>query len=744
MRRKLFLLVLIGIPFLVGSGFWFARPLPAKPLEPAENPARAPRASLPVTQVILFNSGVGYFQREGEIDGNARIDFAFPASDVNDLLKSLVLEDKGNGNVSSISYDSQDPIEKTLKSFALDLTSNPSFGQILNQARGERIEVNIIEAGAPRPTTLTGAIVGMETQSQHVKDSAVEVQYLNLLTAEGMRSVPLAKIDRVRFLNPVLESEFLRALAVLGATHDMQKKTISLNFSGQGKRKVRVGYVVENPIWKTSYRLVIGGEGKPHLQGWAVLENSTDEDWKDIRMLLVSGRPISYQMNLYQPLYIPRPTVEPELFASLRPPAYNGTLATPGNAANPVFPAGVGQAAANRYQSGVAVTGTGITQTTGTNPVVVNPIMINDTNRLSYEELQKRRQGKIQDQEKARALGQALATSDSQSSVASLAAAEEIGDAFHYTIAQKVSLNRQKSALLPIINKDVEATKVSIFNEAVHAKFPLLGLKFKNLSGQNLMQGPITIYEGENYAGDGRVMDLQPNEERLISYAVDLGTEVKAEGKSHPSELTAVKVGKGLLYTTNKQRQTRSYVIKNRSPQDRVLVIEHPYRADWKLVVTDKSSTERSRDVYRFEVLVKAGASLKHDVVEEQMRAQDIELATADDKFLNKLLASKIPTQAVKDAITKAMEFRTRLATTQSDLAHAEQQLKEIVEDQTRLRANLKEMPATSAAYRRYLEKFDTQETEIEKLRSQTKQFRETEKQQKTGYDTYLANLSIE
>src|SRR5260370_798801 len=103
------------------------------------------------------------------------------------------------------------------------------------------------------------------------------------------------------------------------------------------------------------------------------------------------------------------------------------------------------------------------------------------------------------------------------------------------------------------------ASKGSIFNEAVHAKFPLLGLKFKNTSGQNLMQGPITVYEGDTYAGDGRVMDLQPNEERLLSYAVDLGTELKAEGKSHPSEMTMVKIVKGFLHTTYKQRETRTY-----------------------------------------------------------------------------------------------------------------------------------------------------------------------------------------
>ena len=154
----------------------------------------------------------------------------------------------------------------------------------------------------------------------------MEVEQLNLWCADGMRSVKLADVQRVRFLNPVMDNEVRKALETLTLSHDTQKKAVSLNFVGEGKRNVRVGYVIENPIWKTSYRLVLGKakEDKPFLQGWAVVENATDEDWKDVRMALVSGRPISFQMDLYTPLYVPRPTVVPELFASLRPVTYSG------------------------------------------------------------------------------------------------------------------------------------------------------------------------------------------------------------------------------------------------------------------------------------------------------------------------------------------------------------------------------------------------------------------------------------
>ena len=285
-------------------------------------------AQLPIGQVVLFSSGVGYFQREGQIDGDARVDLSFPTQDINDLIKSMVLRDLDGGHISAVSYDSNAPVEKTLQSFAVNLSANPTFGQVLNQTRGEKVEVVLQQSNAAQPGTMTGAVMGVEKQKVAAgKEGAVEVEQLNLWCADGMRSVKLADVQRVRFLNPVMDNEVRKALETLTQSHDTQKKAVSLNFVGEGKRNVRVGYVIENPIWKTSYRLVLGKakEDKPFLQGWAVVENATDEDWKDVRMALVSGRPISFQMDLYTPLYVPRPTVVPELFGSLRQSHIAGT-----------------------------------------------------------------------------------------------------------------------------------------------------------------------------------------------------------------------------------------------------------------------------------------------------------------------------------------------------------------------------------------------------------------------------------
>jgi hypothetical protein len=718
MGRKWLLGALAGSAVLAAAAFaLFPSRSPAGPEKPGSDDSPSLKtAQLPIGQVVLFSSGVGYFQREGTVDGNARIDLSFPVADINDLLKSMVLRDLDGGHISTVSYDSNAPVERTLKSFAINLASNPSFGQILNQARGEKVEVVMQQANATQPATMNGTIVGIEQQRQAAgKDGAVEIELLNLWCADGLRSVKMSEVQRVRFLNPVMDSEVKKALETLALSHDTQKKAVTLNFVGDGKRNVRVGYVIENPIWKTSYRLVLDKEGKPFLQGWAVVENPSDEDWKDVRMALVSGRPISFQMDLYQPLYVPRPVVEPELFASLRPPTYSGDLA------NAEFGFGGGKrASAGKDGKPGESQGRGNKgkESGGSTPSGA-PAADSALPRLADERL------------------------DLTRGVSSVASAAKLGDFFQYAIDKPVNLPRQKSALLPIVNKEVEADRVSIYNERTQAKFPLLGLKFKNTSGLHLMQGPITVFEGSNYAGDSRILDLQPKEERLLSYAIDLGTEVDAKPSSDNGRLTQVKANKGILYTTTKLRETKTYTVKNRNDAERVVLIEHPIRNEFKLVDTDKPA-ETASDFYRFKVKVAPGKTETQTVTEERDVASSIQLTNLDDQNIRIVINNTVTSAKVKKALEEAMKLRGELSKTQREIQELERQLKTITDDQVRLRANLKEMPSTAAAYKRYLEKFDQQETQIESLQADIKKLQGTEHNQRKEFENFLDNLDVE
>jgi hypothetical protein len=705
-------LAAVGVVLLAASLVWVPKSSAQQGKEPAE--ARAEKVGqLPLAQVVLFSSGVGYFQREGTVEGNTRVDLSFQVQDINDLLKSMVVRDLDGGVISTVSYDSNAPVERTLKSFAINLNGNPAFGQILNQARGEKVEVVLQQTGATQPGTLTGTIVGVEQQKQAAAKDTVEIELLNLWCADGMRSLKMAEVQRVRFLNPVIDSEFKKALETLAQSHDTQKKAVSISCLGEGKRSVKVGYVVENPIWKTSYRLVLDKDRKekPFLQGWAVVENPSDEDWKDVRMALVSGRPISFQMNLYDPLYVSRPVVEPELFASLRPVAYSG---------------------------GIPASDFGLP--TGQNAGAVDQKKVKEL-ADSWGALPEKERAKAT-LEQQKQLGERMDLGGG--GARSMATAAKLGDFFKYSIDKPVSLARQKSAMLPIVNKDVEGTRVSIYNEKTQAKFPLLGLKLKNTSGLHLMQGPITVFEGSNYAGDARILDLQPNEERLLSYAVDLGTEVNPVPSSDNGRITKVKAVKGVIWTETKIRESKTYTVVNRNDQERVVLVEHPVRNEFKLVDTVKPA-ETASDFYRFEVKVAAGKTETLTVTEERVVSENVQLTSGtNDDQIRFFISQTASSQKVKDGLKRALELKWEFEKTRREIGELDRQLKTITDDQARLRANLKEMPSTAAAYKRYLEKFDQQETQIEEYQASIKKLQAVEHEQRKKFDDFLADFSAE
>jgi hypothetical protein len=741
-----------------------------------------PAVTLPVTRVVMFNSGVGYFSRSGEVDGDARVDLAFQELDINDLLKSMVLEDFNGGRISAVSYDSREPIERTLASFSINLNGDPSFASILQQARGERVEVTTTPTAQNQPGKLTGSVVGVELQAVAVGPGQMPVQVLNLWCAEGMRSVKIPEVQQLRFLNPVIESEFRRALEVLARNHDAQKKAVSVHFSGDGKRRVQVGYVIESPIWKTSYRLVLDAEGKgarPYLQGWAIVENTTDEDWNSVRMALISGRPISFKMDLYDPLFVPRPVVEPELFASLRPPTYDGGFTQRGfrqdpaaNAAalNPTFanPAlGIqgGQLGNNLafqngafnfqsvpggYLGGAGGGGFGGGGFTNNYAFGVQPGMgaapaaqyAPPQNRmLRLAEQDKAKDGK----ENAARLGRQLAERLATGAVTDAATAGKLGDYFQYAIDHPVSLPRQKSALLPIVGKDVDGTRVSIYNLAVQAKHPLLGLRFKNSSGVHLSQGPITVFEGSTYAGDTRVLDVQPGEERLVSYAIDLGTEVDPQNGPGSGRITSVKAVKGVVRTVTKVREEKKYRIANRSQTDRTLVIEHPNRTNqqFKLVDTDRP-VEDTKDVYRFQLAVKAGEEMTFVVNEERDVATQVQLTNNPEQQIRFVMNLREASPVLKQRLAEALKHKAAWDGQLRDLNQVKADLARVGTDQDRIRKNLAATPREAEVYQTYLRRLAEQEREIDGLTAREKELMASEFAARKTFEDFLANLSTD
>ncbi len=659
--------------------------------------AAAPRllgeADLPISQVVLFSSGVGYFQRDGRVEGDARLELAFRAAEINDLLKSLVLRDFDGGTVGSVTYTSRDPLSKSLQSFAVDLTRNPGLADILTQVRGESVEIFA-------PDSIRGAVVGVETRPVEENLTAA---FLNLLTERGLRSVRLDQVTELRFLNPKLAEELRQALELLAQGHSAERKRVNLDFGGRGARRVQVAYIREAPVWKTSYRLSIAAEGTPYLQGWAIAENTTDEDWRGVRLSLVAGRPISFTMDLYPPVYLPRPQVALNLEAGLAPQTYEDSLA--------------GEAAAMMEQA---------------SPVPSAPPSISraETPRPLMQ----------------KGMAAPEAELDLQAGVRTAAQAVRAGEFVQYRIEAPVTIPRRESAMLPIVGQPIEGKRVSIYNPAVHAVHPLNGLQLKNTTALSLMAGPVTVFEGGTYAGDAQIDFLPAQGERLISYSLDLDTEVAAEARSQPDVLTAVRISQGTLISTVKLRRETTYTARNKGDREKRLLVEQPLDPDWALVEPAQPQ-ERTRSLYRFAVALKKGgaagdrAVLK--VAEERRVSQSVALTNLPDDRIVFFLQAREVDPEVKTALRRVQELKAGLADTVRRRQEEERRIQMIVQEQGRIRENMARLERTSPLYQRYVAQLNEQEDQLAALKDVVEKIRQSEIARQKELDSYLLSLAV-
>lgn len=662
---------------------------------------------LDVTRVSIFSSGVAHFQCDTKVAGDADAELNFRTEQINDILKSMVVQDFGGGQVGMIRYASRDPIEKTLQSFGIDLTDNPSLAELLVQLRGE--PVVLVYTSETR-----GTIVGVEKTPIYNDDGKqiTERVFLTVLTDEGLQRIDIAKVYQIRLVNEKINAEFQKALAVLASGHHADKKSVAVRFRGNGERHVRVSYLLEAPIWKTSYRLVLDDE-TPLIQGWATVDNATEEDWDNVRLSLISGRPISFRMDLYTPLYVPRPMEQLDLYASLRPPEYAAGFegeelrrrpgSAPRRGAKMMAPSarGRGDVQADANFAGGRPLSFGVAE----------------EGRMAFGSL--------------------------DAGVQSVAAAKDAGELFAYHIDAPVSIPRQQSAMLPIINESVDAKKLSIFNRQTHEKHPVNGLELTNSTDLHLMQGPVTVFDGGTYAGDAKLPDINPGEKRLLAYALDLSTEVIVKQKPTPDEIVSVRIIKGTLWHRHKHVDEKTYMVKNTADKPKTVLLEQPYNDAWTLV-EPKEPHERTQNLLRFKVQAPAGETVNETVVLERITDQSIALSNIGLDQIRYYLKMPVMTAEIRDALERVIQLRRELDQAEQTVARLEEDREEEVADQERIRENLRTLDRNTEAYQRQLKNFDAVDKRIADLRRQIDQGRDTEAQKRRALDEYMSNLTLE
>jgi hypothetical protein len=686
------------------------------------------RHPLPIHRVVLFTSGVAFIEHRGEVEGDATIDFKFHVDDVNDLLKSMVVQDEGGGHAINVTYAPQEPLSVQLGDLRIDPSRVRSLGDLLSQLRGEKIEVELT------PNLVTGTIIAVDRRKQQLgENQTIEQEMLLLKTEKGLRNVSLSSVASVKLLNEALDRDLQKALELLASASDNAKKQVSIRLQGEGKRMVRVGYVQEFPVWKTSYRLVLSDKKETLLQGWAIVENTTDHDWTDVQVSLVSGRPVSFIMDLYQPLFLERPSVVPQLFAGLRPRVHQQDLAAAEEAFRGRGAAGAAQGGfagggGGGFGGGGGLGGAGFFGPSGgpQRPLVTSVIPVVGGGRM-----------------------------DPKDTVQVAAQGAQVGSFFRYAIEKPVTLASQKSAMLPIVNDDIKTERKAVFHKATNDKHPLSGLELNNSTKLHWMQGPITLFDANEYAGDAQIEDMAPATKRLITYALDLNIEVVGADPDVEDEMvSAIKIGDGYVSATKKQKRKRAFTVKNSNADAREVLLEVDVDSGWKLI--SPKPAEQTRDVLRFSVNAKPGTPAKLEIVEEQTVSETVQMVVIDpfgkntssqfdrEKAFRLVLTAKTLSPAIKAAVEQWREKQQAVAATEAKLTQKSNRIDEIGREQARIRPTLAQLREESDLHRRYVTALTEQEDELKKLNAERTELAEKLLTQQSELQRFLTDLKVE
>jgi carboxypeptidase family protein len=750
----------------------------------------------PLRRVTLYKHGVGYFERQGKVNGDQQVTFLFDAAQMNDVLKSLVALDLGKGadkgKISAVTFDSIKPVDKRLEEFGISLDSTNAMGMtsLLGQLKGARVEVRVGQIlGA-------GVVVGIEKRARTQGAEKIETQELVLVSGGGeLRSIPLDQIRGIKLLDAKLREDLEQYLSILQSTIHKNLRKLTISTTGQGERDLFLSYVVEAPVWKTTYRVVLGAESKPFLQGWALVDNVQDEDWNDVTLSLVSGAPVSFIQDLQQPRYKQRPVVGMPDDVTVAPQIPQSSLgATPGFASGGGAIEGVVQDASGAIIANATVkaiqsgTGAEITATTdangryrlrglppgtyrvrvdsqgfkrfeiaglhlapGTlarNNVRLDAGSVSETVAVTAQQIASLPVNGRNFLDMAKMAPGASAMRDEDSGVEADIETQDIGELFEYRISHPVTIKRNSSALIPILQNQIEGESVSLYNHEARAQNPMSALYLNNDTGLTLESGPLTIIENDTYAGEALTGRIKPGEKRFITYAVDLGCRVSVKEDEEDQKAYRAEIINGAFNLHYKQMKTTVYTLNNLTDRPKTVYIEHPYDKDekWQLIKT-ADPVETTEQYHRFKVTVAPKAATQFSVSEELPESHTYLLTNITTNDIQVFVKSNYLTPEMKQSLEDIAELKSRIAAISREIAEKQSEINTITKDQERMRENLRALGKTEEEkqlVQRYVGKIAQGEDQLEKLRQEEKKFQEEKNNLQRQLDERVKKLAMD
>jgi hypothetical protein len=655
---------------------------PSHPLIASASP------DLKLKRVTLSSSGVGYFEYEAQVERDATLRLPVKLEQVNDVLKSLVVYD-AKGQVGGASLPGREPLGELLRSLPFDAAALGSMPDLLQALRGAQVQVQI-NSGA-----VEGRIMAVSPFSEK-SDKGVEVQKhrASLMTATGLRHIVIEDAKAIQFQDAQLRTQIADALAAMSNNRAKDGRTVEIITRGSERRTVRVGFVTSAPIWKTAYRLTVpsqdasagGGAGSmSNLQGWAVIENMSGQDWRGVELTLTSGKPVAFQQNLYDSVFNQRPSVPIEMPGRIVPRADTGAVvaqnfvAAPSYAAPAPAPAAAPARSADRSRGAPAPA-----------PAPA-PAMA------------------------ARFVSQEIAAAPVLAQVADLASSQDQGTQVSYRFPLPVSVGAGRSLAVPIIAQDFSAERLAQYQPQVSSQYPLAAMALVNKSANGLPPGAVTVYEqgkeGASFLGDAQLAVLPAGESRMLSFALDQKISITSSVRNS-NTTTRASVEKATLVLENMQRQIHSFNIKSNHASDQNVVVEVPSYVGYALLAPTGKALGEAQGRQRVSLPAPAGSARSHEVTFELATPQRLPLQNLASYQLQEYLrVAKDDTSA--SVLRRLLTLRQAIEAQQETLAQANVQLNEQQAEQLRLRESLATVSRGSELHKRYSTSLNDAENQI-------------------------------
>jgi Domain of unknown function (DUF4139) len=621
---------------------------------------------LQLQRVLYSSGGVGYFEYEAKVSGNAQLSLPVRLDQVNDVLKSIVVFDD-RGNLGEVSLPGKERASEALRELPFDESALASPWALLEALRGAVVRAE--SAGR----TVEGRIVAVtEEQTRLPGNETITRHRLTLAHEGGIDQLIVEDLQGLKVVDEALQKQIDAALAALAGERDRDRRALDIRVNGEGDRLVRVAYVVEVPLWKSTYRLILSGENDAKtadLQGFAVVENRSGQAWSNVDLTLVSGNPVTFRQAIYDTYYVNRPEVPVEVLGRVLPRPDTGGMTAADHAMEaamaPPSPAfGFGRPKSLRARA--------------MKPAAITP-----------------------------------------------AAGSEEASQVVFHLAQPVSLPSGQSALLPVLSRALPAERVSLYQPDVEARHPLSSVELTNDGDTDLPPGVMALYEtarggGEpTYAGDAQLSLLPVGASRFVSYAVDLRVTVdRAEQGS--TTITVAKIVDGALQLTRTEQRTTTYTIAGAAREPRTVVLEEPRLPGFTLKPSrgiDRFETTESH--YRLWRSVAAGETVKVTSVQERSLLESVGIADLDSDKLGAFASSQDLPAPVREALGEIVALRAVVAAKEAAKKDLAAERTRIVDDQARLRDNLKAVPAGSDLHKRYLTQLSADEDRLQALQGE-------------------------